>query len=68
MGAFMMWLGGLFIPEAKASVEMLYEFNSPFVVDSSRFKNTFGMSPTPIEVGIQATALWYRKQTSQNKQ
>jgi nucleoside-diphosphate-sugar epimerase len=43
LGTFMMWLGGLFIPEAKASVEMLYEFNAPFIVNSSKFENTFGM-------------------------
>lgn len=60
MGTFMMWLGGLFIPEAKASVEMLYEFNAPFIVNSSKFENTFGVSATPIEAGIKATASWYK--------
>ena len=59
MGTLMMWLGGLFIPEAKASVEMLYEFNAPFIVDSSKFENTFGIMATPIREGIKATASWY---------
>jgi len=60
MGTFMMWLGGFFIPEAKASVEMLYEFNAPFIVESSKFENAFGMSATPIEAGVKATASWYK--------
>ncbi len=67
MGTFMMWLGGLFIPEAKASVEMLYEFDTPFVVDSSNFENTFGVSATPIEVGIKETASWYKTHIGQNE-
>jgi nucleoside-diphosphate-sugar epimerase len=62
MGTFMMWLGGLFIPEAKASVEMLYEFNAPFVVDSRKFEKTFGLRATPIQTGIKATASWYKSQ------
>ena len=67
MGTFMMWLGGLFIPEAKASVEMLYEFNTPFVVDSSKFENTFGVSATPIEAGIKETVSWYKTHIGQNE-
>jgi nucleoside-diphosphate-sugar epimerase len=62
MGTFMMWMGGLFIPEAKASVEMMYEFNAPFIVDSGKFEKTFEMKATPIQTGIKATASWYRSQ------
>ena len=58
LGTFMMWLGGLFIPEAKASVEMLYEFNAPFVVNSSKFERAFGLQATPIAEGVKATAEW----------
>ena len=43
MGKTMMWLGGLFIPEAKETVEMMYEFEKPFVINSSKFEKTFGM-------------------------
>ncbi len=60
LGTFMMWLGGLFIPAAKASVEMLYEFNAPFVVDSRKFEQAFGLQATPIAEGINATAAWYK--------
>ncbi|HKY53673.1 MAG TPA: NAD-dependent epimerase/dehydratase family protein, partial [Anaerolineales bacterium] len=43
IGKMMMRIGGLFIPEARKSVEMMYEFDQPFVVDSSKFERTFGM-------------------------
>ncbi len=46
-GKLMMSMLGLFIPEVKESVEMLYEFEKPFVVDSSKFEKTFGMKATP---------------------
>lgn len=57
----MMRLGGLFIPEARASVEMLYQFSEPFVVDSSQFEETFGAQATPLAEGIGRTASWYRE-------
>jgi nucleoside-diphosphate-sugar epimerase len=60
MGAFMLRIGGLFIPEAKEVIEMLYEFNEPHIVDSSKFEKAFGMKPTPIEEGIRRTVEWYR--------
>jgi len=56
----MMALAGLFIPGARESVEMMYEFEKPFVVDSSKFERAFGMKATPIEEAIKATVAWYR--------
>lgn len=60
MGKFMLRLGGLFIPEARESVEMFYEFDRPFIVDSSQFEQTFGMATTPIQDAIRETVAWYR--------
>ena len=60
MGRLMMSIGGLFIPEAKESVEMMYEFENPFVIDSSKFEQTFGMQATPIREAIRETVAWYR--------
>jgi nucleoside-diphosphate-sugar epimerase len=57
----MMALAGLFIPGARESVEMMYEFEKPFVVDSSKFERTFGMRATPIEEAIKTTVDWYRQ-------
>jgi nucleoside-diphosphate-sugar epimerase len=61
MGKTMMTIGGLFIPEARETVEMLYEFDKPFIVDSSKFEKTFGMKATPIREAIRATLEWYKK-------
>jgi nucleoside-diphosphate-sugar epimerase len=60
MGKAMMWMGGLFIPEAKETVEMMYEFEKPFIIDSSRFEKTFGMKATPIREAIKETVDWYK--------
>jgi nucleoside-diphosphate-sugar epimerase len=60
MGKLMMAIGGLFIPEAKETVEMMYEFEEPFIVDSSKFEKTFGMKATPIREAIRETVNWYK--------
>ena len=60
IGKTMMAIGGLFIPEAKESVEMMYEFEKPFIVDSSKFEKTFGMQATPMKDAIKATVAWYK--------
>lgn len=60
MGKTMMAIGGLFIPEAKETVEMMYEFEKPFVIDSSKFEQTFGMKATPMRAAIKETVAWYQ--------
>lgn len=61
----MMRMVGLFIPEARASVEMMYEFTEPFVVDSNRIQGAFALEPTPVEIGIKRTVNWYKKQAGE---
>jgi nucleoside-diphosphate-sugar epimerase len=58
----MMRIAGLFSPGAKATVEMMYEFTRPFVVDSSRSEKELGLSPTPTDEGIRRTVVWYKAQ------
>jgi nucleoside-diphosphate-sugar epimerase len=60
MGKLMMAIGGIFIPAARETVEMMYEFEKPFVVDSSKFERAFGMKATPIVDAIKNTVAWYR--------
>ncbi|SRR6266498_755763 len=60
MGKLMMAIGGLFIPEAKETVEMMYEFEKPFIVDSRKFEKTFEMKATPIREAIRETVNWYK--------
>ena len=61
MGKLMMRIGGLFVPEARETVEMMYEFEKPFIVDDSQYKRTFGDHATPLRDAIQATVAWYRQ-------
>jgi nucleoside-diphosphate-sugar epimerase len=58
---FMMRLAGLFIPAARESVEMMYEFTEPFVVDSSRMQRAFALEPTALDMAVERTANWYRQ-------
>ncbi len=61
MGKTMMRIGGLFIPEAAESVEMMYQFEHPFIVDSSKFVKTFGDISTSHRQGISNTIAWYQE-------
>jgi nucleoside-diphosphate-sugar epimerase len=67
MGKLMMSIGGLFIPEAKESVEMMYEFERPFVIDSNKFEKTFSMQAIPIREAIQETVAWYKSHPERSK-
>lgn len=60
LSPFIMRLAGLFVPGARASVEMMYEFTAPFVVDSARIEREFNLRATPIQSGIESTVAWYR--------
>lgn len=60
MGKLMMAIGGVFIPEAKETVEMMYEFEAPFIIDSSKFEKTFGLKATPMRAAIKETVTWYK--------
>ncbi|CAA9558255.1 MAG: NAD-dependent epimerase/dehydratase [uncultured Thermomicrobiales bacterium] len=60
MGGLMMRLGGLVIPEARETVEMMYEFERPFVVDHGRYARAFGGEATPHPEAIERTLDWYR--------
>jgi nucleoside-diphosphate-sugar epimerase len=62
MGRLMLLLGGLVIPEARESIEMIYQFERPFIVDHSDYARTFGDHATPLEEGLRRTIAWYREQ------
>lgn len=55
---------GLFVPPMKESLEMLYEFERPFVVDHSKFARTFGDISTPLEAALARTIAWTREHLS----
>src|SRR5215213_3296136 len=51
---------GLFNPGIRETIEMLYEFEEPFVVDHSKFEREFGEHATPLKEAIGDTLQWYR--------
>ncbi|WP_252863226.1 NAD-dependent epimerase/dehydratase family protein [Paenibacillus riograndensis] len=60
MGKGTLRIGGLFIPTARESIEMFYQFEKEFVVSSKKFTDRFGQSSTPLEESLKATVDWYR--------
>ncbi len=52
---------GLFQPTMRELIEMVYEFNEPFIVDDSKFKAAFGDIATPLDVAIPDTLAWYQQ-------
>jgi nucleoside-diphosphate-sugar epimerase len=55
-----LWLVGLGNPDAREIIEMLYEFERPFVMESEKFQRAFGVDPTPLREAVQATVDWAR--------
>ena len=51
---------GVFNPGMRELIEMLYEFEEPFVVDHSKFEQAFGEQATPLKEAIGETVRWYR--------
>lgn len=54
---------GLFNPLLHELVEMQYEFEAPFVVDSRKISEAFGLHATPLDEAIAATLDSYRLST-----
>jgi nucleoside-diphosphate-sugar epimerase len=49
---------GLFAPVVREVAEMAYQWESPYIVDDSKFRASFGGAPTPVDAIIEATARW----------
>ncbi|PQA60585.1 NAD-dependent epimerase/dehydratase family protein [Siphonobacter curvatus] len=50
---WMVQLGGLFVPDLKESVEMLYQYEHEYLFDSSKFEKHFDFQPTSYQEGIR---------------
>ena len=57
----MVRVGGWFNPLVGEIHEMLYQNDSPYLFDSSKYAKAFGFSGTPYADGIRATAAWYKE-------
>jgi nucleoside-diphosphate-sugar epimerase len=51
---------GLVNPMLRELAEMAYEFDEPFVLDTSKYESAFGAAGTPLAGAIAATVAWYR--------
>ena len=52
----MLRVAGLYDPRVRESYEMLYQWDSPYLFDSSKFAMEFGSAATPYCEGIRITA------------
>ena len=55
---------GVFNPMMRELVEMAYEFDQPFVLDTSKYEAMFGTRGTPLGAAITETVSWYQNQES----
>ncbi|MBI5298249.1 MAG: NAD-dependent epimerase/dehydratase family protein [Chloroflexi bacterium] len=60
-GKLMLSLLGLFAPTLRESVEMLYEWDKPFIMDSSKAQKAFGFQGTPLRQAMKETVAWIRE-------
>lgn len=57
-GAFLMRVLGLFNKSLAETVEMMYEWTAPFVLDTSKAEKAFGLRATPLPQAIRETLAW----------
>ena len=55
---------GIVNPTLRGLAEMAYQFDAPFVLDTSKYEAVFGSAGTPLAAAIAATIAWYRAQAS----
>jgi nucleoside-diphosphate-sugar epimerase len=60
LSPLMVRMYGWFRPVVGEIYEMLYQNDSPYVFDSSKYARAFGFSGTPYDEGIRATAASYQ--------
>ena len=55
---------GVFNPLMRELAEMAYEFEEPFLLDTTKYERAFGKGGTPLAAAIASTVAWYRDRTS----
>jgi nucleoside-diphosphate-sugar epimerase len=51
-------------PMLRELPEMAYQFDQPFILDTSKYESAFGAAGTPLAAAIAATVDWYRTRPS----
>ncbi len=64
MPKFAMRALGVVSPMMRGLAEMAYEFEQPFILDTTKFQSTFGTAVTPLATAISDTVAWYRARAS----
>ena len=68
IGNFMLRLLGLFMPIMREMPEMMYQYNSEYIFDSSKYDTVFGdMKATSYEEGIRKTAQFYLRMKDEGR-
>jgi nucleoside-diphosphate-sugar epimerase len=57
-GPLMLRMIGLFNKEVSETVEMLFEWTHPYVVDTSKAHKVFGLAATPMQQAVRETVQW----------
>jgi nucleoside-diphosphate-sugar epimerase len=60
LSAWQLRFAGLFIKAAKEGIEMLYEFDHDYIVDSSAIETELGLRPAPLPEAAATTVEWFR--------
>lgn len=59
MGTWMLHIMGIFMPQAKEMIEMLPHFETPYVVDDSKWRSRMHTRATPWDVALAETVFSY---------
>jgi hypothetical protein len=54
---------GLVNPMMRELAEISYQFDEPFILDTSKYESAFGAAGTPLADAVAATVAWYRART-----
>jgi nucleoside-diphosphate-sugar epimerase len=55
---------GVVNPMMHALAEMSYQFEEPFILDTTKYETAFGAVGTPLPAAISETVAWYRNQAN----
>ena len=61
LSRLMLRIVGLFNSDVRESYEMLYQSDSPYIFDSSKYEREFGFAGTPYAEGIHVSAESYKR-------
>jgi nucleoside-diphosphate-sugar epimerase len=60
-GTAMMSFLGLFNPIMRETVEMMYEWTQPFIMNSTKAEQAFGWKGTPLPQAVHETIAWLKE-------